>query len=977
LKRGSPPFGRLVKNYFYYSTTRLLMNFKLLRLFAFALLLMAARSGSAQCEYTLNMVDYFGDGWNGGILTITSGTEVQTFTIDSPFLGTGDGEDSTVVFLVNAGVPLLLTWSAGAYDEEVFFQLLDYNGNPVYTSGTLNSGLLFLGEGVCPSCLKPIDFKTENVYDTRAKLRWTPVGASPTIGWWVIYGPEGFVPGPGVGDTVYVTLPKVTLTGLQKKTFYDVYVVQDCGDGDASAPVGPLNFETYWTNDVGVAGVLTPTSGCDLGVETLTILMNNYGAAPQSLIPFNFTVNGQEAGVPQPQDGFYTGVLGKDSSEIIEFETTYDFSAPGEYVIQVFTQMGGDEDFTNDTTTYYLVGRQVIPYFQDFENWSGGWTVDETSQNPSWAFGTPNKTQLTSAASGQNAWVTSLTGSYNSSEKSYLNSPCFDFSNVTEDPTMEFSLYFQTETSYDGLFLEVSVDGGVNWEKIGAIGEGQNWYTFNNTILSLGDVWAGLTSPTWVVARHGLPGTAGESDVRLRFGFGADGSVQYEGIGIDDIHIFVPLADDLAASTVQTSGADNECGVAQDKVTLTILNAGTQPQSFFQVGYSVNGGAPVIENVGATTVAPDETFSYTFTVPFDSRNGEFNIQAWTLLLDEQNLSNDTITYTITHIPPAPDPLPFHEDFESGPAAIDGWTITTGFATVTNAHNNVSQVLAMNMWSNSPALDYNTPRFGYIGASDTLRFDYRIANYSGGGTVATPIEGNTIEVQISTDCGYTYTTIYTIDSSTHIEQEPLQTVKIPMDAYEGQAVVLRFLGTWAVGDFWFDLDNINLSNCAYDMQLSAVVEPSTTGDNGSVTVTVGAQDNPPYQFAWSNGITADSITNVAPGTYNVTVTDANGCSDALQVVVGSVSTNDIEGLTSIALQPNPTAGTAQIQATFDHAVDAQVEVLNMLGQRVWEMNVSRTTNVSEILDLNNVPDGVYLVRLTVDRQTATRKLVKQR
>jgi hypothetical protein len=284
---------------------------------------------------------------------------------------------------------------------------------------------------------------------------------------------------------------------------------------------------------------------------------------------------------------------------------------------------------------------------------------------------------------------------------------------------------------------------------------------------------------------------------------------------------------------------------------------------------------------------------------------------------------------------------------------------------------------MNMWSNSPTLDYNTPRFGYIGASDTLRFDYRITNYSGGGTVATPLEGNKIEVQVSTDCGYTYTTIYTIDSSTHTEQVPLQTVKIPMAAYEGQAVVLRFLGTWAVGDFWFDLDNINLSNCAYDMQLSAVVEPSTTGDNGSVTVTVGVQDNPPYQFVWNNGITADSITNVAPGTYNVTVTDANGCSDALQVVVGSVSTNDIEGLTSIALQPNPTAGTAQIQATFDHAVDAQVEVLNMLGQRVWEMNVSRTSNVSEILDLNNVPDGVYLVRLTVDRQTATRKLVKQR
>jgi hypothetical protein len=542
---------------------------------------------------------------------------------------------------------------------------------------------------------------------------------------------------------------------------------------------------------------------------------------------------------------------------------------------------------------------------------------------------------------------------------------------------MEFSLFFNTETSYDGLFLEMSIDGGANWEKIGAIGEGQNWYNFNNTIINLGDVWAGTNSTSWFVARHGLPGTAGESDVRLRFGFGSDPSVQYEGIGIDDIHIFVPLANDLAASAIETSGASNECGVAADEVTFTIVNAGTEPQSFYQLGYSVNGGAPVIENVGATVVMPDNSYTYTFTVPFDSRNGEFNIEAWTLLLDEQNLSNDTISYTITHIPPAPDPLPFHEDFETGPAAIADWTVTNGFVSVTNAHNNVSQVLAMNMWSSSPTLNYNTPRFGYVDAMDTLRFDYRIVNYSGGGTVATDIEGNKIEVQISTDCGYTYTTVYTIDNTTHVAQVPLQTVKVSLAEYEGQAVVLRFLGTWAAGDFWFDLDNINLSNCAYDMQLSAVVEPSTTGNNGFVKVTVGATDNPPYQFLWNNGVTADSIANVAAGTYNVTVTDANGCSDALQVIVGSVSTNDIEGLTSIALQPNPTAGTAQIQASFDHAVDAQVEVLNMLGQRVWEMNVSRTSNVSEILDLNNVPDGVYLVRLTVDRQTATRKLVKSR
>lgn len=949
------------------------MNLKFLRLLAFALLLLSVRSLHAQCEYTLQMEDSFGDGWNGGILTITSGTDVNTYNILPVFQG-GNGTDSTVVFTLQPGLLLTLSWTTGFYDEEVSFNLLDADGNVVYSSDELFAGVLFQGTS-CSDCSLPEDFTVENLFDTRARLRWTPPATGSSIGWWVIYGPQGFVPGPGVGDTVYVTTPKVTLTGLQKKTFYDAYVVTDCGAGEASAPLGPLKFETYWTNDVGISKVLTPTSNCDLGVETLTILMNNYGSAPQSLVPFTFTVNGQEVGVPQPDDGFYTGVLGKDSSEMIEFETTYDFSAPGEYVIQVFTQMGGDEDFSNDTVTYYLVGREVVPYTQDFENWSGGWTVDTASQNATWEFGTPNKTLLTGAASGVNAWATSLTDLYNNNEESYLNSPCFDFSNLSEDPVIEFSLFFETEMGWDGLFLELSIDGGENWEKVGALDEGVNWYNFFNINTMLGDVWAG-NSPGWVTARHGLFGTAGESEVRLRFVFGSDASGNfYDGIGIDDIHIYIPLDNDLAAASITTTGDQEECGLADDEVTLSFTNVGTQPQGFFQVAYSINGGAPVIEEVGAIVVSPDETFNYTFTTLFDSRDGQFNIQAWTILPNEQNPLNDTTTYFISHLP---NPLPFQEDFESGFAAIADWTLTAGFANITSDHNNESQVLAVNIWVNTPVMNYQTPRFGFVDASDTLRFDYRITDFSGGGTIATALGNNNIQVQVSTDCGEQFTTVYTIDNSTHTPQVTLQTVKIPMGNFADQAIIVRFLGTWAAGDFWFDLDNINLSSCAYDMELSATVDPSTTGDNGSVTVTVGADDNPPYEFIWNTGSTDETISNLAVGTYTVTVSDADGCSDVLEVFVGtSVSADEIAGLTTLVLQPNPTSGTALIQASFDKSVDVQVQVLNLLGQNIWETNASRTTNLSETLDLTTMPDGLYLVRLTVDGQTATRKLIKSR
>src|SRR6478609_7915209 len=119
----------------------------------------------------------------------------------------------------------------------------------------------------------------------------------------------------------------------------------------------------------------------------------------------------------------------------------------------------------------------TYPYLENFDGAAPtGWTSGGI--NPSWAVGTPAKAVINSAASGTKAWVTSLTGQYNASENSYVVGPCFNFSGKP-DPDFEMKAWWNSEFSWDGAVLQSSIDGGATWQKVGAFGDPNNWYTDN------------------------------------------------------------------------------------------------------------------------------------------------------------------------------------------------------------------------------------------------------------------------------------------------------------------------------------------------------------------------------------------------------------------------------------------------------------------------------------------------------------------
>ncbi len=286
-------------------------------------------------------------------------------------------------------------------------------------------------------------------------------------------------------------------------------------------------------NDVSVKRILQPAQlNCGLGSnETIQIELQNNMPQPLTNIPVRFRVNGG------PWINAIVPSLPAKSTQTFNFTTPADLSAFGKITLEANANLAGDNIPENNTATLILINQPTItsyPYFQDFESGSGGYVSEGI--NNTWELGTPASFSIKSAAGGTNAWKTRLIGNYENSEFSYLYSPCFNISTLST-PLLNFNLAYALEDCRrfdvvcDAAWVEYSADNGANWKKLGAFGEGENWYDYE-----AGQVWMKDKQSDWKEAMIPLPVTNGI--IRFRFVLQSDGGSTREGIAIDNIRIF-------------------------------------------------------------------------------------------------------------------------------------------------------------------------------------------------------------------------------------------------------------------------------------------------------------------------------------------------------------------------------------------------------------------------------------------------------
>jgi gliding motility-associated-like protein len=230
-----------------------------------------------------------------------------------------------------------------------------------------------------------------------------------------------------------------------------------------------------------------------------------------------------------------------------------------------------------------------FPYREGFENNEGGWIAEGVGSD--WAWGSPVKSTITRAATGDKCWITGglTSGPYNSGEASWLKSPCFDFSNLSL-PKISMKIFWDTEQQFDGASLQYSIDGGATWTTVGTAGtsgnceRSNNWYNtaainYLNPLTNTQQGWSGNTktgtgscrggggSGKWVSVFHTIPSIGGQPSVRFRFLFGA-GNIcnNYDGFAVDDIEVDNAGAGEVSfdyscidASSLQFTSTTNNC----------------------------------------------------------------------------------------------------------------------------------------------------------------------------------------------------------------------------------------------------------------------------------------------------------------------------------------------------------------------------------------------------------------------------------
>jgi hypothetical protein len=178
---------------------------------------------------------------------------------------------------------------------------------------------------------------------------------------------------------------------------------------------------------------------------------------------------------------------------------------------------------------------------------------------------------------------------------------------------------------------------------------------------------------------------------------------------------------------------------------------------------------------------------------------------------------------------------------------------------------------------------------------------------------------------------------------------------------------------------------NTASCSVSITVDPTMTTSTSetdatcgSSDGTATASVTTGGASPFNFVWNTtpAQTTATATGLPQGTYNVTVSDANGCTATNTATVNCVTgTTEYSNSTNFSIAPNPSNGSFSMVLRGYNGKATIVSIFDLKGQLLFNDNWTiNSDNYTQKLNLENLNKGVYYVRLVTKGSIKTVKLV---
>ncbi len=822
----------------------------------------------------------------------------------------------------------------------------------------------------------------------------------------------------------------------------------------------PGTFGCLINTDAFVEEVISPTllpSCQNTNNIDVIVKLNNSGQQNIYNIPLAYQLNANTIVRDTLFDTISPGIAVN-----FTFTNSISVAGSGNQDLLIFTELSSDQNKYNDTLHHvfrvFSGQTQTLPYLESFDLFStcstsnnceattcslqNGWENAMNTLEDDIDFRT-DANGTASSGTGPSGDHTTGNGNYLYleasncfSKTSQLLSPCFDLTNIVSP---QASIWYNMNGALMGeLHFDVLVDG-VWQEDVETMVSGQQGSSWKKKTINL----LAYTGKIITIRFRAITGTGFTSDIAL------------DDFQIEDLS-GPPTADFVASNTVlcvngTTTLTDNSLPApTQWKWTIT-------PNTHTYVSGSSD-----------TSQSPEVAFNAL-------GNYDVKLVATNIFGVDSIIKTSYITVTNG------DPLPLVEDFQ-GTFPPAGWSINNpdGQTTwvkssqITGANGNATNAAYMDnfAYNTTNAFDHiELPKVDLSGSNSVyLTFDVAYAQFSA-------VNSDGLRVDISTDCGLTFTQTSYTKNGLALATVPNQTTafspgsaahwrkdSVDLTPYLNNTVVLRFVSISNYGNNLY-VDNINIvaggvaapissfsasnnTTCVNDTitftststgnvtsynwgfganavpasantagphtvyytssgNKTATLTVSNTGgvSNASSTIAVNQEPesafnavnndtlsvqftdlstNNPTAWDWDFGDGSSAQTQnplhvyTTGGTYTVTLTATNACGtkdSSLTVYVSSIGIQENSLSENIHLSPNPARDIVTLNATFASIKNVDVTLLDVTGKiiDVYTWNNAGKNNPFT-LNVANLADGVYLVRMADEDGVSTKRLV---